>query len=658
MSSMKNNVIAWDVETHLIKPGMVTPKFVCMTENDGESSSILVGENALERTKFLISNRDTTFHTFFDFGVVAAEKPETLPEIFRAIDEGRAKCTRIRDMMIHNATGKLKFIWNEEDEKWERVKYRLQDVVYRRFGYDVAFKKKGPDVWRLRFNELDGIPLSQWPPGPEEYAIEDAVLTKKAHDDQEKDLGGDELPGQIHTMQSAWMLYLMGVRGFRTDIDTVRKYESEMRVEFDKHVAVCQEYGFRRKGSGTLNTKKVRAAVEKWFREHDITMKMTPKGAISINREQLNTTDHPGLHAVAKSKYFEKNLTTYIKALYRGAEVPLIPNYNAMLESFRTSCSMGTKIDGVAIGMNVQNLPRAGNIRDCVVPRHGWVFVFCDYDTLEMLTLAQACYTVFGYSALRDAANQGLDFHVALAADTLGISYRNAWRRYEEGDALIENARQYSKIGNYGLGGGMGPGAFVNYAKGYGIKVEMDSAKLIHKLYRRRWPETVDFFNYASAYCGSDLREHEEAWRDEGNSGMYAHPLTGMVRGNMRYTAFCNHMFQHPAAIGAKSAGYQVTKECYIDTGSPLYGCRPWLFLHDEIGLEVPVKWIGQERAHAAAMRLQEIMVEEMNKVCPDVPIKATVAMAKRWYKGAKPVYHKGCLVPSIKRGKKWVHDA
>jgi hypothetical protein len=46
----------------------------------------------------------------------------------------------------------------------------------------------------------------------------------------------------------------------------------------------------------------------------------------------------------------------------------------------------------------------------------------------------------------------------------------------------------------------------------------------------------------------------------------------------------------------------------------------------------------------------------------PDVPIGATVAMARRWFKGAKPVKVAGAggaeyLVPVRKEGKVWVPD-
>ena len=114
-----------------------------------------------------------------------------------------------------------------------------------------------------------------------------------------------------------------------------------------------------------------------------------------------------------------------------------------------------------------------------------------------------------------------------------------------------------------------------------------------------------------------------------------------MKRGSVNYTATCNGFFQHLAAIGAKEALWRVVSECYTGN-TALRGCRPWLFLHDEIGLEVP----HDDNASDAAQRLQVAMIESMSKWIPDIPITCTPVLGERWYKGAEPVYVDGKLVP------------
>jgi hypothetical protein len=991
---------------------MPAPKLVCMSMADEKGN---VSLHEYEESLSIIENRllkETTgnHHIFYDLGVVAAERPHLLPAIFDGFDEGRFHCTKIRQMMIDNAEGNLKFIWNDETMQYNRQNYQLYRLVQRLLGYDIQKHKEQQEgeskIWRLRFNELDGIPISEWPTepngGPAAYAMGDPKYTRDVWHEQQKLIEPDEIPGYVSEMQAAWALNLMSTWGFRTDPAAVREYKAELTVDFKKTIEQCREFGFRRGTKGdyskkarSRDMKKIKAAVEDWFSNHnptDIKMLITDGGDIATSREQLTNTDHPGLHAVAESVKTEKMLTTYVTALERGTVVPINPSYNPIIETFRTSCSGGMKIDGIPVGLNIQNLPRKGKVRECVIPRPGNVFAFCDYDTLEMRTLAQVCLELFGKSEIAIAANAGVDFHTALAATLYGISYGEAMRRLEAGDPEMATARQYCfhpetealtrkgwkkigdlgfddevaaaipenggiriewqkptaltrrpakelvhlscegmdlrvtdnhrmlafkidgsfeettplelprkrgwyntgtapggdwdpdetllrlavatqadgtyrslqtgfgftkkrkiermrallediphresvssqgaaqgrrcqrsgfravttrttgvpmpaqrlqscdgennyapgrrtppgpakaikemltdkcfderwlnlsqrgrqivldearhwdssstgrsvsytfasmikknaeilqivatlegrktrlvqdthnqlwkltvrdhdtrkndrsrgdnlkaekieydgdvvcltvpstyvvvrdggipvitgncKIGNYGLSGGMGPHAFIAYAKGYGITVSLSQAKAVKAGFLKQWPEMRDYFNYCGFLCR------------EGNATHVVFPRSGQVRGNVRYTAVCNGFFQHRAAKGAKRALYLVAKECYVDSGTPLYGCRPWLFAHDEIGMEVPYDAFGPQRSHMAVMRLQELMIQAMKFWCPDVAIGATAAMSRRWYKGAKTIIKDGYMVPSkpINKGNKteWVAD-
>ena len=279
------------------------------------------------------------------------------------------------------------------------------------------------------------------------------------------------------------------------------------------------------------------------------------------------------------------------------------------------------------------------------------VFAFCDYDTLEVRTLAQTCIDFKfddGRSYFADVIRSGKDVHLDMATETLGgMSYEDALERYEAGDKLIEDVRQGAKISVYGMSGGMGPDAFVEYARGYGVEVSRERAGELHKAYRRKAREMVEYFAHCSAMCA-----------DGGQADSVRHPRTGLWRGKIGYTQLANFYFQNLAAVGATDALFEVVAECVDPTmGSALYGCRPWLFNHDEIGMEIPYAAFGPKRAHAAAMRLQTVMIDRMSFWVPDVPIGATVAMARRWYKGAKAKFVDGLLVPTRKQGKVWVPD-
>lgn len=669
--------VALDVETHLIAPGCVAPRLVCVSVYSGDGDVALYDRiEGMAVARALLEDPDVTIighHIFFDLCVLAAEDETLLSLIFDEIDAGRVRDTKLRQQIIDNAEGKLKFVFNDETGEYNRVDYSLFTLVKRHLGRDVKHLKIGPDIWRLRYNELDGVPIPQWPPEASSYAIADAVDTFDIFMLQQAYCEPHGLPGglvaEITQVQAAWALYLTGAWGVRTDGDAVAKLKAEVTEEYQAALATAQRHGFIRKGiKESRNTKAIKEAVQAWYAEHEKPMKWTTGGKsgqpqIGMDREQLTEIEcsgcgfdfrgcscgvdvdgvHRGLWAVAEVVRLGKLLSTYISALERGVKIPLNPTYNAIIETFRTSCSQGMKIQGVPMGCNLQNPPRKSGVRECFRPRPSTTFCFCDYDTLEMRTLAQTCIELFGYSHIADAIREGRDLHVAIAAELLGMTYEEAEEKYIAGDKIVAENRQVAKPANYGMAGGMAAETFIAYAKGQGTIVSRKTARQLHAAFRSTWREMNDYFAFISSLIGDGNRVQAITF-----------PRSGLMRGDVTYTAAANGFFQHRAAMGAKDALYQVVRECYIVQDSPLFGCRSWLFAHDEIGIEIP--YTGR-RASDAALRLQQVMIDRMSWWCPDVPIGATACMTRRWYKGAKAVFDGGIMVPSRPEDKKWVRD-
>jgi len=104
-----------------------------------------------------------------------------------------------------------------------------------------------------------------------------------------------------------------------------------------------------------------------------------------------------------------------------------------------------------------------------------------------------------------------------------------------------------------------------------------------------------------------------------------------------------NTLFQGLTADAMKAACFEVAKACYIIKSSPLYGCRPVMFAHDEIIAESP-----EAQAPYAAEELSRIIVDVYQRYTPNVRITAEGHIMRQWNKSAEPVRDpkSGLLVP------------
>jgi DNA polymerase-1 len=276
--------------------------------------------------------------------------------------------------------------------------------------------------------------------------------------------------------------------------------------------------------------------------------------------------------------------------------------------------------------------------RECFVPEAGNVFMASDYDSFELCTLAQCCLWMVGFSRLAEVLREGRDPHLAFGAQMLGLSYEDALTIYKNPKhprrAEVKRARQGSKIADFGYPGGMSAQSFRDYARGYKLFLSYDEAEELLEGWHVNWPEMEHYFRWIK-----NLR-----WRDGRRKDRLVQ-VTDIVqfaserkRANITYTVTCNTYFQGLASDGAKDAAFQLVQA--VELGS-LRGWKVWNFIHDEFLLEGP-----EEDAHRAALEVQRIMCEAAQKWVPDIPIKASPALMRRWHKAAEPVYENGILVP------------
>jgi hypothetical protein len=554
--------------------------------------------------------------------------------------------------------------------------------------------------WRMRYCQLDGVPLDRWPADAVRYAVADAVDALRVCDAQDHtpsteigplvDEAGhivDEIP-QVRTAFAFATLAAWGVcvdpertasldavvskivaeaaeigrrAGFVRDANGIAHADTSgpdggpkrgrpgSECKAAKHALVVAAYGGEETAPRNNPTDNEQAAALEEGRE--------PLGSIKADRDTLLSSGHDDLIAYAEVGASLTLARTYVPILREGVALgPVAGSGEGGSEGGRQVHGPITSRPNILVASgraswgqpNWTNPPREGGFRDCVVPRPGHVFVAADLGGAELVAWAQIClWEGFG-STMADAILAGRDLHTDFAADVIGIPYDEAMARRSAGDEHVKGQRQIAKVGNYGFLGGMGGKRFVVHARNQNTPLHEDREEALaiawtmHAAFRVKWPESLAYFAWVSARSGT---------RDDPVRFTARQYVSGRLRGGLGYTTGCNTYFQGLVADGAKAATWRAVLATHGlgdgAAGRParaLAGCRIVLFLHDELIMEVPCG-DGSPRypldaGHltAAAAALSWVMIDAMAPYLPDLPIEADAAAMLRWHKGPERV--------------------
>lgn len=634
--------VCLDFETHLLKAGLVTPKPVCLAWFDDDGPGLFVEKGMLTKLRTALeSDAQLIGHNIaYDLGVACAEWPELIPAVFQAYESGRIRCTKVRQNLIDIARGECEF--RRRSGKITKASVDLATLA----DYYLGEHLEKEDTWRLRYGELDGVPLAQWPEDAKSYPLGDVWTTCRIFEAQaaavrEMKWGQKGIPDEARQTRSDWKNHLRSAWGIRTHGQTVSELQRCLEDTVSNACFKLMPTGMiNAPGSKTRkNMKVIQDRIILAYGQHPpltSPSKRYPNGQVKTSSDVLLASGDPSLILLGNVMEQMSHLDNFVPMLLTGTRVPICPRYKILVTG-RVGAS----------NPNLLNMPREGGVRECFIPRRGFVFVSCDYDTIELRALAQVCKDNIGYSKLAEAFQRGADPHLEFAAQLMGITNEEATVRYKGGDVEVASQRQLAKVANFGFPGGLSAEKFVKYAHGYDEKLRsvVDSAlaQRLREAWFDTWKEMKPYFDWIGRQLGPA-------------GGTIFQARSGRVRGDVFFTEAANGFFQSLTADGANDADWRATRECYIEEDSPLYGCRIPVFLYDEMIIEAP-----EHRAHAAAERLATVMREEMEQWLPDVPITCAPAMMRRWFKGCKPVFVDGELVPArpVKKDGKvtWVHD-
>jgi DNA polymerase-1 len=656
------NLISFDTETTCVTP-IIAPYLVCASISDGTTTQLLNRNDTIEAFREHIrADHITNTNTVFDLGVMAVAEPRLLPDIFRALGDNRIDSIDVSEY-LHDI-GRVRR-WRTKEGKqmidcWLYVdpesgkdigRYSQVFLEKRYLNVDRSSEKK--NGWRYRYGELIGLPVEEYPEEAREYPKRDALNAWRIHQAQEQH-NNREARGRW--LRKNWSYYLQRAWGIRTDRARVDELSVVVKKMHDETVARFTACGFYRGPGqinpktktprpypksqwGTVNTDVLKARVTKAYRG---SPPLTDTGKVSTDRDTLSESGDELLEQFAETGENEKLNNQYLDVLQLGVSQPIHFEYR-FIKTGRPAASKP----------NLFNLPRDARIRKCVIPRQGYVYIDGDYSAIEFATLAQETYELFGRSELRDALIANQDPHVLFASQLLGKAYGDTYARYKASEKLIGDIRQLGKAFNYGKGGGMGVATMVQNGRKQGLifcvlsgeQTRCDGERVTEWKGRPCKPTCVNCLRVGDRLDDTYfslwgvMRDYFDLVTRETRQAAASVKGYAFTRAGCNFMNGANFRFQHRAACGQADALWRLSRECYVERDSPLFGCRPVITPYDQTLAEAP-----EDRAPEAADRLAQVMREEMQKVCPDVPIKVEPVITRRWLKDAKPTRVNGQL--------------
>lgn len=690
-----------DYETYLIVPGLVAPKPVVLAVSDGPHDRLLTPREARDWFEEQITRGEVLAgaNFSFDLGVLCTAYSEMIPLVFQALERGLIRCTHLRQPLLDIARGTL--LQGADGAPLQA--YSLSNVCEKVLGIKVA-KENTP---RLTYAHLDGVPFELWSQAERDYPKTDSRRTLQAVEAQsagpEGDLGLENLKLEPHEARAMWALHLMACWGPRTDPEMVEDVVREVTGAHDAAVKRFTEAGiYRGEGwcrrekwcegstphrlndplltegadgqcwrpwlSSKVGTKDGGVLAALVTQAYEGSPPPTDSGGVSTDRDTLLESGDPLLMEFAETGANETEFKTYLDVIRRGTQVPICVRYDPIKRTGRVG----------ARDPNLQNLPAGGKVRPCFVPRNfrhpdvreRRVFNSTDYPSLELWTLAETCLDLFGESELAKLLRTGLDMHSKLVATVLHMPYEEAIRLKKSGDDAFSKQRRCAKEVNYGLGGGMSDETLILTARKKKVrfcqgvcgaeKVLGTKGKAEGKPLCAACLEEAQKFIRAWHEMLPEMRDYFRQVKEEISSGIVVvhapEGLPPMYCAETSFNAGANKKFQGRAARAAKEALWRIARACYVEEDSALYGCRPTMFVHDEVIAELP-----ELIAHEAAVEQARLMGQALKMWCPKVYCEAACprpTLMRRYFKGVEETYDAGeRLIPSWPEDWDWLPD-
>ena len=242
-------LVAYDLETHLIQPGLLAPPIVCGSVCElGQRGRLLTRQQALETLWNLLHDEGVLIvgaNNPFDFGCACAADPRFLKPVFKAYRDGRVFDILVAQQLNDIAEGLLLKERNGTPLLTARGtqtdRYSLDIVMRLALGRTDA---KINDFWRLRYAILEPLPHELWPEDAAQYPVDDAenevaVAARMLGIDGSGRVPYENLGDLAVQVWTDWCLHLGAMWGLRTDAERVDLLEARAT---ELHAAYVEKF--------------------------------------------------------------------------------------------------------------------------------------------------------------------------------------------------------------------------------------------------------------------------------------------------------------------------------------------------------------------------------------------------------------------------------
>ena len=458
-----------------------------------------------------------------------------------------------------------------------------------------------------------------------EYAAKDVDLLPRIASLQIEELKQEDLMG-VYSLESKVIrpVARMCYEGFAVDVEKLKKLELAIHAELEEvtktfvenlDARLPEELKLPRCVDGSLAIGK---KPKKEFNPSSTAQVCTAFTACGIELPEDDKTKKKTLSQIALSEFNSDDPTL---ALYRQRVkietklehiTKLLANINPVtnrIHSFynqfgansgRFTCTGAKqrtkKAAKTTYAVNLQQVPRSKNFRECFVASPGYKLVICDYSQMELRLLAELA----DIPEMQEAYNKDIDLH------TLTASLMN--------DCSIEEVskqqRQMAKGANFGMIYGIGYARFKTYAAAsFGLMLSLSESKVTHAKFHSSYPRLRQWHRERGALV-------QDGW-------CYTRTALGRRRllsyDDAKMTIAANTLIQGTGADILKVALGALNE--YVDDRVRLVAV-----VHDEIVLEVK-----EDKAEEWQSKLSEIMVRAGDGVFNKTRLVAEAGIGEDW---------------------------